>query len=168
MTAIKLEKIKRPAGAFTFEVWPMDEDQFGFWFSAPRGSRWRGPGTEGHLPFDTVLLLNPGSFWIPWWVDGPEGKRVAVDVCLAPERTRDGWRYIDLELDPVRRENGIVEVEDRDEFEMACSNGWISPEESQTANATAAMLEDALRRSVEPFGETGWRRLALLRKDESR
>jgi len=44
--------------------------------------------------------------------------------------------YIDLELDLVRQENGRVEVLDRDEFDTACREGWISPDDAQTAKAS--------------------------------
>lgn len=79
-----------------------------------------------------------------------------MDVCLPPERTSDGWRFIDLELDPVRHEDGTVEVEDEDEFRTACEEGWISPEEASFALTMADELERLLRQCREPRGVEGW------------
>ncbi len=85
-------------------------------------------------------------------------------MCLAPQRETDGWSYVDLELDLVRHENGITEILDRDEFEIACREGWISSGEAEMAEAVATTLEAALRRREEPLGDEGWQRLANLRR----
>ena len=161
---MKLRKIKRPAGSFFFDVQPIIEDEFGVWLHAPRGSSWQAPHAVGTLAFDAILLLSPERCWVAWWVDDPADKRLEIDICLAPKRELDGWSYIDLELDPIRHEGGIIETEDRDEFEAACRNGWMTPEDARIACATAAAMETALHRRREPFGDEGWRRLDAVRR----
>jgi len=112
---------------------------------------------------DCLLLLRPDRYWVAVWVDDPEDRRLEIDVCLPPQQESDGWSYIDLELDPVRHESGEIEIEDRDEFDDACRNGWISADDARIASDTAAAMELALIERTEPFGEEGWRRLNSLR-----
>jgi hypothetical protein len=82
-----------------------------------------------------------------------------IDVCLAPEREHDGWSYVDLELDPIRHESGVIQIEDYDEFDVACRDGWITPETARIALDTALAMEAALRKREEPLGDEGWMRL---------
>jgi predicted RNA-binding protein associated with RNAse of E/G family len=116
------------------------------------------------MRIDVVVLLNPKSYWIAWWANDPRDRRVAIDICLPPDRTPDGWSFVDLELDLVRHENEVVEVQDREEFETACRNGWISPEDMKRAQITAAALEAALRSGEEPFCSEGWKRLDSIQQ----
>jgi hypothetical protein len=160
---MKVRKIKRPAGIFTFDFRPVAEDGFGVWLHSPRGSAWEAPHDVGTMPFDVLMLLNPDRWWVALWVDDPGNKRVEIDVCLVPIRESDGWTYVDLELDPVRHEDGTIEILDRDEFDNACRNGWIAESDAQMANAVATAMEAALRNREEPLGNEGWRRLDSLR-----
>ena len=162
INTLKLRKIKRPAGIFTFDVQPLVEDAFGVWLYALRGSNWEAPHATGELPFDVLILLSPERCWVALWVDDPADKRLEIDICIAPERDNNGWSYVDLELDPIRHEGGIIEIEDGDEFEAACRNGWISSKDAEMAEATALVMEAALRRRDSPLGEEGWRRLAAV------
>jgi hypothetical protein len=159
-----LHKIKRPAGTFDYHADCVVEDQFGFWLYAPKGSHWQAPHDKGTLPVDCLLLLSPGRFWVAWWVDDPADRRLEIDVCLPPRRETDGWSYIDLELDPVRHESGDTEIQDLDEFDDACRKGWIAEGDARIAKETAAAMELALIKRVEPLGEEGWLRMNSLRK----
>jgi hypothetical protein len=161
---LKLRKIKRPAGIHVFDVESIVEDNFGVWLYIPRGSKWEAPHTVGTLRYDFLLLLSSGRLWVAKWVDDPVDRRLEIDICLAPEREDDGWRYIDLELDPIRYENGLISIEDRDEFEIACRNGWITSDEAVVAHETAVAMEAALRKRDEPLGDEGWLRLEALRQ----
>lgn len=69
------------------------------------------------MPFDAVLLLAELRPCVTWWVDDPHDRRVEVDICLPPQRTDQGWSFIDLELDPIRHERDQrVVTHDEDEF----------------------------------------------------
>ena len=85
-----------------------------------------------------------------------------IDVCLAPIRLDDGWSFVDLELDPIQHEDGVIEIADRDEFDAACRDGWIVKEDADMANEVATAMEHALRTRDEPFGAEGWHRLDRL------
>ena len=160
MVAVRLDKVKRPGGVFAFDMSLLDEDDLGVWLAYPTGAAWRAPHGTGTMPFDAVLLLVPGRPYVTWWVDDPDDPRVEVDVCLPPERTHDGWTYVDLELDPVRHERtGLVEVEDADELEEALARGWMPPADGALARATAADIAAALGARTEPWGDVGWERL---------
>ena len=161
---MKLHKIKRPGGIFSFDVEPLAHDEFGVWLHAPVGSAWEAPHDAGVLAFDVVLLLSPVRYWVAWWVDDPADRRLEIDVCLRPQRVHGGWSYVDLELDPVRHESGIVEIEDRDEFDLARQSGWIAARDAEVAEATAITMQAALREREEPLGDEGWRRLDALRR----
>jgi hypothetical protein len=160
MRGVKLLKVKRPAGTGSFDVHPFTIDGFGEWLYAPTGSAWDAPQDAGTLSFDVVVLIRPQDWVVSWWVDEPTDRSVAIDICLPPERTTDGWSFVDLELDAVRHSSGVVEIQDNDEFEAACRNGWITAAEAEVALVTAAAMADALRDHVEPWGDAGWQRLA--------
>src|SRR5262245_16814473 len=135
------------------------------WFYAQRGSRWEAPHAIGGLPCDCLFLLSAGRFWVAVWVDDPADRRLEIDVCLPPEREHDGWTYVDLELDPIRHESGIIQIEDYDEVDAVRRNGWITPENARIALETASAMEASLRKREEPLGDEGWMRLNILRRN---
>jgi hypothetical protein len=156
---VRLDKVKHPAGVFSFELHALDEDSHGVWLLAPVGSPWVAPQDAGALSFDVVALIKPGRWFATWWVDDPHDRRVEIDISLPPDRTEDGWSCVDLELDVFRHEPDFVEVRDRDEFDVACRNQWITPQDAAMAEATAAEMQRVLEQRVEPWGDQGWRRL---------
>lgn len=156
---MRLDKVKRPAGVFSFRFRFLEQDGYGIWLYAPVGAAWVAPHDRGAMPVDVVALVKPGRSFVTWWVDDPAGRRVDIDICLPPEKTADGWTYIDLELDVSRREPDVVVVHDHDEFEAACRNGWITPPDAATAKTTAVEMQEVLQRRIEPWGDEGWRRL---------
>ncbi|MGX7673070.1 DUF402 domain-containing protein [Plantactinospora sp. DSM 117369] len=159
--SVRLCKIKRPGGVFWFDLQQIIEDRAGTWLWGPAGSPWGAPHDSGALPVPVVVLLAAGRPWVAWWVGDPADRRLEIDVCLPPERTEAGWRYIDLELDPVLHErDSRVEIEDWDEYEQACRNGWMSADDAKLAQSTADDRAGALRRRDEPWQERGWQMLS--------
>jgi predicted RNA-binding protein associated with RNAse of E/G family len=107
-----------------------------------------------------VVLLATDRPWAAWWVGDPVDQRLEIDVCLPPELTEAGWQYVDLELDPVFHERDErVEIEDWDEYEEACRNGWMSPNDAELALTTAEYCVDVLRQRAEPWLGRGWQML---------
>jgi len=159
LASVKLLKVKRPAGVFSFEVQQLVSDSEGEWHYAAVGSEWDVPHRAGRLLFDVVVLVRPGEWAVTWWVDEPGDRRVEVDVCLPPERTPDGWSFVDLELDVVRHESGGVEIQDEEEFEVARRAGLITAHDSEVALATVRVMADKLRTREEPWGDSGWNKL---------
>lgn len=153
----RLDKIKRPRGLYWFELEEVAEDSHGTWLRAAPGSSWGAPHDVGHLPVTAVVLLSPDRPWVPWWVDDPTDRRLEIDVCLPPSRTAQGWRYMDLELDPVRHEaDRRVEIENWDEYEEAVRGSWMSPADAALAESTAYACARMLSRPSEPWQVQGW------------
>jgi predicted RNA-binding protein associated with RNAse of E/G family len=110
-----------------------------------------------------VLLLAADRPWVAWWVGDPADQRLEIDVCLPPEVTEEGWRYVDLELDAVlHQRDGRVEIEDWDEYEAACCTAWMSSDDAKLARTTAERCADVLRHGAEPWLSRGWRMLGQL------
>lgn len=157
---VRLGKVKRPAGLFWFGLRAVGEDRHGTWLRGEVGSPWGAPHADGRLSVPVVVLLREDRPWATWWVADPADRRIELDVCLPPERTGDGWSYVDLELDVVRHDDGRVEIQDEDEYEQSVRAGWMSPEEAARARGAAAegvrLLQGFPR---EPLA-LGWRLLS--------
>jgi Protein of unknown function (DUF402) len=159
----RLDKVKRPAGIFWYELVAVAEDEHGAWLHGPVGTRWGAPHAVGTLPVAVLVLLRPQRPWAVWWVADPADRRIELDVCLPPERTGRGWRYVDLELDPVRHERtSRIEIEDEDELEESRRRGWMSPGESELARRAAGAGVRLLGQPDQAWSARGWRRLAAL------
>jgi hypothetical protein len=162
---LHLDKVKRPAGVFQFDVERVEDAGAGMWLWCATDSAWRAPHDEGVMPFDALMLVDIDRPCVTWWVDDPSDPRIEIDICLAPLRTPTGWSFVDLELDPVRRElTGLVEVEDWDEFEECRQRGLIDDASAELAVANAESLRQALVERREPWGQVGWDRLRLLQQ----
>lgn len=159
---IRLDKIKVPGGRCSFELTYLVEDDYGVWLYGRPGARWEMPDRSGHLDHAVMSLIQPGQAFLSWWIDDPDDRHLSIDVCLPPEETELGWRYVDLELDPVRHSDGLVEIEDVDEFDAAYRAGWISIEHAQLAQQTSLVMARRLEAGVEPWGQFGWQRLGEL------
>lgn len=163
MPTVRLDKRKRPGGVHRFQLRPVRQDRDGVWLAGPIGSPWTAPHDTGTLPVPVVVLLAPDRPWAAWWVGDPHDPRLEIDVCLPPAPHHAGWRYTDLELDPVRHErDDRVEIEDWDEYEEAVHHGWMTGTDAALARRTAEDRADALRRGDEPWQQDGWRLLAQL------
>jgi uncharacterized protein DUF402 len=157
VTSVRLHKIKRPGGLYWFDLEQFRQDDDGTWLRGPVGSPWCAPHDSGELPVSVVLLLAEGRPWVAWWVDDPADRRLEIDICLPPERIDGGWRYVDLELDPIRHEHDSrVEIEDWDEYEESRQAGWMTAGDAELARTTAEDLAESLRRADEPWQRRGW------------
>ncbi|MEV4822445.1 DUF402 domain-containing protein [Micromonospora sp. NPDC049274] len=156
-TSVRLSKVKRPGGVLWFDLQQVAHDDAGTWLRGPVGSPWAAPHDSGGLSVPTVVLLAADRPWVAWWVGDPTDRRLEIDVCLPPEAVEGGWRYVDLELDPVRHEgDGRVEIEDWDEFEQACRHGWMTSDDATLAQTTAERCAEVLRHGTEPWLGRGW------------
>jgi predicted RNA-binding protein associated with RNAse of E/G family len=112
-------------------------------------------------------LIPHAAWWIACWYgrDGYVPGRgnplpwISVDICTPPTLIDGEWTYIDLELDPHCNEDGLVWIDDEDEFAEACQSGLIPPDEQLAARDAANEVERLLRAREEPFGSAGWDKL---------
>jgi hypothetical protein len=157
VSTVRLHKVKRPGGVYWFGFEQVAHDADGTWLRAPIGSPWHAPHEDGTSTVPVVVLLATGRPWAAWWVGDPAGRRLEIDVCLPPSTTEDGWRYVDLELDPVWHENdGRVEIEDEDEYEESWRGGFMSADDAKLARVVAEGCAQLLRRDTEPWLRRGW------------
>ncbi|MFC6022095.1 DUF402 domain-containing protein [Plantactinospora solaniradicis] len=162
--AVRLHKVKRPGGVFWFDLHQIEQNSDGTWLRGPVGSPWGAPHDCGVLSVPVVVLLKVGRPWAAWWVGDPADQRLEIDVCLPPEVTEAGWRYVDLELDPVLHERDErVEIEDWDEYEEAYGNGWMTTDDATLARTTAERCAEVLRHGAEPWLSRGWQLLRQSR-----
>jgi hypothetical protein len=158
--SVRLCKIKRPGGTYWFDLQEILQDRDGTWLWGPVGSRWGAPHDHGVFAVPVLVLLAAGRPWVSWWVDDPADRRLEIDVCLPPTVTDTGWRYVDLELDPVVHErDSRVEIEDWDEYEQACRDGFMCAQDAELARFVAEERAEVLRRRDEPWLERGWQLL---------
>ena len=161
--SVRLRKIKRPGGAFWFDLQQVLQDSDGTWLRGRVGASWGAPHERGTLSVPVLALLAAGRPWVAWWVDDPADPRLVIDVCLPPEVTEAGWQYVDLELDPVlHRRDSRVEIEDWAEYEQARRDGWMSADDAKLARLTAEDRAEELRIRAEPWQERGWRMVRQL------
>lgn len=121
---VRIDKVKRPAGVFEFDMELVAVEDTGLWLGYTKGAGWRAPHDRGTVPFNSIVLLRPDDPFVTWWVDDPADRRIEVDICLPPIERPDGWSFVDLELDPVRHEfTGLVEIEDEGEFRDGAREG---------------------------------------------
>jgi hypothetical protein len=158
--SVRLDKIKRPGGVFWYDLQQVGQDSDGMWLRGRVGSPWGAPHTCGTLSVPVVVLLAVDRPWAAWWVDDPADQRLELDICLPPEATDAGWRYVDLELDPVlHRSSGRVEIDDWDEYEEARRNGSMNAYDANLARTTAQRCAEVLRQGAEPWLWRGWQLL---------
>ena len=160
---VVIEKVKRPAGVFTWNAHPLGEDEHGHWLFLGRSATWQAPHAAGRVSMDAVVLVSPDQPWVTWWVDDPADPRVELDICLPPAPSEQGhrWSYVDLELDPVLHvRTGQVEVQDWDEFGESVDAGVMDRACADLAVQTAQRLRHLLVGPTPGWLPLGWSRLA--------
>lgn len=149
-----------------WSAYVLAEDADGVWLHTPAGSLYRGEDGE-HVGYcesgmgrdgagrSTVHLIPSNGWWFATWIDGPDEPAIAIDICTPATRVGSEWTYVDLELDPYKRKDSTVGVDDWDEFVDACAAGVISREEEAAARSATARIEAWLGNRTEPFGSRG-------------
>lgn len=158
MEVAAFRKIKRPGFRGCVQGYVIDRDEFGLWALVPGGSmgRWREDGAERLVPLAEELthlrLIRDGAWWTAtWWPDG----NVFVDTATPVQFVEDAWSWVDLELDIRRLPDGVVLLEDEDEFDAAIAAGHINAEEERAARAAAAEVVQYLKSHAAPFDASG-------------
>lgn len=112
-----------------------------------------------------VQLVVPDGWWTLIFngPDRPEGRITHyVDIVTPPELLDHEVRWVDLDLDVVRRAGAEVYVDDEDEFHAHIDLLGYPPMWVDRARSEAARIHLAMDRRDEPFGsacEAWWRRL---------
>lgn len=146
-------------------------DEHGVWVGFPDGTHFERPGAAFDLDRDSVSLFPDAGFTPAFNAGGgPDAMSVYVDITTRPvwSRTDDGWRVtmIDLDLDVIQRNNGLIYVDDEDEFAEHRTKFGYPPEVVEQAEADTRAVFAALRDRVAPFDDTGWQWLDRLTDGE--
>jgi predicted RNA-binding protein associated with RNAse of E/G family len=143
-----------------FSATYLGEDEHGAWFGLPAGTPFRRPGAAFSSPNDQVTLLPREGWWVATfhapggttWVDlGGASLDLYVDMTTPAEIDGSTVRCVDLDLDVVRGVNGMVIVDDEDEFaEHRVAFGY-PPEVVRAAEESCATVLAAATAGTPPF-----------------
>jgi protein associated with RNAse G/E len=148
----------------------LGEDDHGLWLGGDHETFLKkgdvtGPTTEAERGFFVdhpfVQLVVPDAWWTLIFngPDRPDG-RIShyVDIVTPPVFDDAEVRWVDLDLDVVRRSGGEVYVDDEDEFRSHIDLLDYPPMWVDRARSEAARIFLAMERVDEPFGDVcaGW------------
>ena len=128
------------------------EDDLGIWVGVRRGtaSVYHGRPSVEQIPF--VLLIPRNAWWTGMFNPPPRTSEVYCDITTPARWEGDTVHIIDLDLDAVRRrETGLVELRDEDEFEEHRKVFGYPDDVVANAHAAARQLLVSLGDGSEPF-----------------
>lgn len=162
-----IRKLKRPATMYRWPAYVVARDRHGLWLFSPQGTvhrgqvgEWIGECRVGEPTHGApvIQLIPVAQWWTAVWCRDCAAT-ISVDICTPPVLEHGEWTYTDLELDPIRRGDGHINVDDEDEFAASCSAGLISDSEAARARLATADTVRCMQDGTEPFGGLGWQRL---------
>jgi uncharacterized protein len=130
----------------------LTEDDLGIWVGVTRGtsSVYHGRASVEQIPF--VLLIPRQAWWTAMFNPPPRTSEVYCDITTPARWEGDTVHIIDLDLDVVRRrETGLVELRDEDEFEVHRQQFGYPEDVVTEAQAAAGKLLVALGDGSEPY-----------------
>ena len=166
MRPVTVQFLKNPdIPHWGFEAYWLGSDEWGEWIAAPTGTkRWRGELRKEPTAEDAVFCVPREGWWHLHYTGNATRFSHFVDIAtpatwVSPNR----YEMIDLDLDVVRGHDGVVDVEDEDEFEIH------QVEYSYTADMVSRAVEETrlvvgmLQTGREPFFDVAESWLARLR-----
>jgi protein associated with RNAse G/E len=130
----------------------LTEDELGIWVGVVKGtvSVYHGRPSVEQIPF--ALLIPHSAWWTGMFNPPPRTSEVYCDITTPARWDGDTVHIIDLDLDVVRRrETGLVELRDEDEFAAHRERFGYPPYVVEEAQAAARKLLVALGDGSEPF-----------------
>lgn len=141
-----------------FDMTRLGEDEYGIWLGAPSGTPVRR-GDDVTKISPAFALLAPPRPWTAVFnevtADSPFGYNLYIDVCTPPVWDGDTVTAVDLDLDIVRTFDGVVSLEDEDEFEEHAVAMQYPPHLVDMARTAGAEMMLAVESDQEPFNEVG-------------
>lgn len=154
MPPVTVQFLKNPdIPHWGFEGRWLGEDEWGVWTAVPAGSpRWKGTETRSPTAADAVFCAPSEGWWHLHYNGNRTGLSHFVDVVTpAVWVSEDRYEMVDLDLDVVRHQDGVVEIEDEDEFAEHQLVYGYTEEMIDTAVVTAARVRTELTSGAEPF-----------------
>jgi len=130
----------------------LTEDDLGIWVGVTRGttSVYHGRPSVEQIPF--VLLIPHRAWWTGMFNPPPRTSEVYCDITTPARWEGDTVHIVDLDLDVSRRrDTGLIELRDEDEFADHQVRFGYSDELVAEARAAAGRLFVALGDGSEPF-----------------
>lgn len=166
MASVTVQFLKNPdISHWGFTASYLGEDRHGTWIGVPRGSeRWKGEERVRPTQEDAVFCA-PRDRWWHLHYNGPTTEfSHFVDIATPPLWVEaDRYEMIDLDLDVVVRQDGSIEIQDEDEFEVHQKRYAYGEELISGALDATNEVVGALERREEPFFEVAASWLARLR-----
>jgi hypothetical protein len=130
----------------------LGRDEFGTWLGVPGGDFIAAAGDEFKYVEPYVLLVPDHAWWTAMFNPPPRRTEVYCDVTTPATWSEGRMTLVDLDLDVRRRrETGLVEVLDTEEFELHSQRYAYPDDVVAAARAAAAWLEGELSGGAEPF-----------------
>ena len=135
------------------EMTRLGRDEYGTWLGGPAGTivqRGLEPAQAWQDPF--VQLIPPTEWWSLIYNGDTTKDRIYVDITTPACWTgKHRVEMLDLDLDVVLTQDGVVEVRDREEFELHIKELRYPDELIARALATVDEVKEALASAREPF-----------------
>lgn len=137
-----------------FEASYLGEDEWGDWLAVPAGTnRWKGDQIFPPTRVPAVFCAPRGG----WWHLHYEGRdarqyQAFVDIVTPPVWVSENrYEMIDLDLDVAVHQDGSIEIQDEDEFEVHRIRYGYTPEMIEGAVAETRRIVEDLEARREPF-----------------
>lgn len=168
MRPVTVQFLKNPDIAhWGFKGSYLGEDEHGDWIGVPAGSeRWKGTETVGPTGEHAVFCAPRDGWWHLHYNGETTRFSHFVDIVTQPVWVSENrYEMIDLDLDVVVHQDGTIEIEDEDEFEVhQVRYGYTGAMIEGALQATERVVQ-ALRERREPYFEVA---AAWLRRVASR
>ena len=141
---------------YEYDVLPLGEDGHGRWFGGPAGTELTRPDRSlaaFRHPF--AVLIPANKWWFAMWNADPHEIDVYVNITDPPRIEEDRIEAFDLDLDVVRRRDGLVYLDDDDEFELHSRLHAYPEGLLEGARAAAGWLLEEVGAAREPFALDG-------------
>jgi len=138
-----------------FEALFLGEDEYGSWIAVPKGTnRWKGEETF-HPTREPAVFCAPHEGWWHLHYNGVTTRfSHFVDIVTPPKWVSENrYEMIDLDLDVIVHQDGTVEIEDEDEFEIHQVRYEYPEEMILRAEAETQRIVGVLEKREEPFFE---------------
>lgn len=152
--AVTVQFLKNPDSThWGFETNWLGEDEWGTWIALPAGSRrWKGDEIVRPSRYDAVFCA-PRQAWWHLHYNGPFSEYTHfIDIVTPPVWVSENrYEMIDLDLDVAVRQDGTIEVQDEDEFEVHQIRYGYTEEMIRRAKSETDRIVAALEKRDEPF-----------------
>jgi protein associated with RNAse G/E len=147
-----------------FEAFFLGEDEHGSWIAVPEGTkRWKGEKLF-HPTRDPAVFCAPRDGWWHLHYNGATTRfSHFVDIVTPPRWVSENrYEMIDLDLDVIIHQDGTVEIEDEDEFEIHQVRYGYTEEMILRAEAETKRIVGVLKNREEPFFDVAANWLARI------